>query len=72
MPSSDDRVGESPNEINAEAWLPFLLYTLSSDTPCVQHIQQDISGELVARFQPRSKPFISLQKEIWKIFKMII
>lgn len=31
MPSLDDRVGESPNEINAEAWLPFLLYILSPD-----------------------------------------
>lgn len=39
MPSSDDRVGESPNEINAQAWLPFLLYILSSDTLYVQHIQ---------------------------------
>lgn len=29
MPSLDNRVGESPNEINAGAWLPFSLYMCS-------------------------------------------
>lgn len=69
MPSLDDRVGESSSEINAEAWLPFLLYLLSPDTLYIYHIQWDISGELVARLQPHSKFFISEQNKNMENFQ---
>lgn len=49
---------ESPNEINVEVWLPFLLSILSPDTLYKQRVQGDISEELVARFQPVSKDCI--------------